>query len=148
MINQQPPKEDLKSSVKAPPVPKSGPGNEKTEEEKLKSSEPIIKENVTKSNLLAPKSDLIKSDALKKSTELGKSQVDSKSMTIKKMGSGELDLGKKSISAPKTDVLAHPNAPQNPPYNSRAPIVPQNQPTMQPPPGRQVFGYAVVPNIR
>ncbi|CUV06697.1 unnamed protein product [Cryptosporidium hominis] len=41
-----------------------------------------------------------------------------------------------------------PNAPQNPPYNSRAPIVPQNQPTMQPPPGRQVFGYAVVPNIR
>ncbi|TRY51352.1 Uncharacterized protein CTYZ_00001603 [Cryptosporidium tyzzeri] len=104
MINQQPPKEDLKSSIKAPPVPKSGPGNEKTEEEKLKSSEPIIKENVTKSNLLAPKSDLIKSDALKKSTELGKSQVDSKSMIIKKMGSGALDLGKKSISAPKTDV--------------------------------------------
>ncbi|POM84588.1 hypothetical protein CmeUKMEL1_13145 [Cryptosporidium meleagridis] len=41
-----------------------------------------------------------------------------------------------------------PNGPQNPPYNSRAPIIPQNQPPMQPSPGRQVFGYAVVPNIR
>ncbi|KAH8584331.1 uncharacterized protein ELE39_002425 [Cryptosporidium sp. chipmunk genotype I] len=43
----------------------------------------------------------------------------------------------------------HPNnSPQQPPYNSRTPIVPQNQQLAQPPPGRQVFGYAIVPNIR
>ncbi|KAH8582867.1 uncharacterized protein ELE39_002995 [Cryptosporidium sp. chipmunk genotype I] len=108
IVAEQPPKADLKSSIKAlpgpEPSPEPSPGIEKVEEAKPKSSEPIIKENISKSNLLAPKSDLIKSETLKKSMELGKSQVDSKSMTLKKTGSGDLGASNKPVSAPKADA--------------------------------------------
>ncbi|OII73322.1 uncharacterized protein cubi_02534 [Cryptosporidium ubiquitum] len=94
----QPPKADLKSSLKAPPSP------EKVEEVQPKNSEPTVKESVSKSEqAAAPKSDLNKSNSLNKSGELGKSQANLKSVALKKSVSGEISANK-SVSASKADV--------------------------------------------
>lgn len=55
---------------------------------------------------------------------------------------------------PRPQNIPPQNIPPQTPYNSRTPIVPQSQnlPMQQqqlaPPQGRQVFGYAIIPNIR